>query len=139
MELTTLVSYGTEACDPASSEPPVVHARAALFVRLPIVPIGVMIRVGGIVQKGDTEMSTSVLNELMQKIDLLTPEEQLWLITHLAERVRTAQPMAKPRRKWREIRGITPYPLVGEDAQVWVTRSRLEGTERREKQWRPEA
>ena len=84
-------------------------------------------------------MTAGILNELMQQVDLLTPEEQLWLIAHLAERVRTARPLAKPRRKWREIRGVAPYPLVGEDAQAWVRRSRLEGTQHREKQWGREA
>ena len=84
-------------------------------------------------------MTMSALNELIQKADTLTPDEQLRLIAHLAERVRATRSVSKPRRKWREIRGIAPYPLVGEDAQVWVSRSRREGTEHRERQWRGEA
>ena len=32
-------------------------------------------------------------------------------------------------RYWREIRGAAPFPLAGEDAQAWVSRSRLEDNE----------
>jgi len=43
-----------------------------------------------------------------------------------------------PRRKWGEIAGTAPYPLVGEDAQDWVSRTRLEGDQERQAQWNPE-
>jgi hypothetical protein len=84
-------------------------------------------------------MATSTLDELLRKADALTSDEQLWLITQLAEKVRAARPGAKPRRKWREIAGTAPYPLAGEEAQDWVTRTRLEATEQREARWRREA
>jgi len=29
-------------------------------------------------------------------------------------------------RKWTEIAGAAPHPLVGEDAQAWISRGRLE-------------
>ena len=35
------------------------------------------------------------------------------------QRIEKKQP-----RKWEEIRGKAPYPLVGEDAQTWVSRNR---------------
>jgi len=79
-------------------------------------------------------MTTSVLNEAIQKAKALTPDEQLRLIAHLAERVRVTRSVSRPRRKWREIRGMAPDPLVGEDAQVWVSRSRRESVEHRERQ-----
>ena len=81
-------------------------------------------------------MATSALDELLRKADQLTPDEQLWLIAQLAEKVRAARPGAKSRRKWREIAGTAPYPLAGEDAQDWVTRTRREATENREAAWR---
>jgi hypothetical protein len=34
-------------------------------------------------------------------------------------------------RQCREIRGAAPYPLLGEDAQTWVPRTRREGDEDR--------
>ena len=35
-------------------------------------------------------------------------------------------------RAWSEIEGASTYPMVGEDAQAWVTRTRREGDEYRE-------
>ena len=84
----------------------------------------------------EADVATNTLDELLRKADQLTPDEQLVLIRHLAETVRLALPDAKPKRKWREIAGAAPYPLAGEDAQDWVTRTRLEGTEQREARWR---
>ena len=43
---------------------------------------------------------------------------------------------AKQRRSWSEIRGIAPNLLGGEDAQEWVSRTRREADEHREKQLR---
>ncbi len=40
------------------------------------------------------------------------------------------------RRNVMEFSGIVPYPLCGEDAQAWVTRTRREADEHREKQLR---
>jgi hypothetical protein len=39
-----------------------------------------------------------------------------------------------PRRAWREIRGSVSFPLCGEDAQAWVTRSRQESDGQRQQQ-----
>ncbi len=44
------------------------------------------------------------------------------------------QPNAQP--LWQDVAGLAPYPLTGEDAQDWVSRTRKEGDEEREKQWR---
>ncbi|HEV8717729.1 MAG TPA: hypothetical protein VGX03_33520 [Candidatus Binatia bacterium] len=37
---------------------------------------------------------------------------------------------------WMSVRGIAPNLLGGEDAQEWVSRSRREADEYREKQWK---
>jgi len=37
------------------------------------------------------------------------------------------------RPSWSEAAGMFEHPLVGEDAQAWVTRTRHEGDERRER------
>jgi hypothetical protein len=67
----------------------------------------------------------------------LPPAEQRQLaetiLLRLTSGVDTPQSI---RRAWREIRGGVPFPLCGEDAQAWVTRSRQEGEEQREQQWR---
>ncbi len=81
-------------------------------------------------------MDISVLKELKEKAKGLTPEENLDLIAHLIIRVRAAGIASVGRRKWGEICGKAPYPLIGEDAQTWVTKSRKESDERRQKRYR---
>jgi hypothetical protein len=81
-------------------------------------------------------MASQVLEGLIKQADALTLDEQLSLIAHLAEKARQASQAHTPRRKWREIRGVVAYPMCGEDAQAWVSRSRREADEQREKQWR---
>jgi hypothetical protein len=77
-------------------------------------------------------MSARTLKELMAQADSLTLDEQLRLAAYLVERVRSGRP---PRRKWREIRGLARPSLLGEDAQAWVSRTRREADEHRERQW----
>ena len=81
-------------------------------------------------------MDVNVLKELKEKAKRLTPEENLDLIAHLLNRVRAVGITSVDRRKWSEICGRAPYPLVDEDAQAWVTRNRKESDERRQKTWR---
>ncbi len=78
-------------------------------------------------------MTTTALTELIEKADALTPEEQLRLANHLVGRVLQHMPEAKPRRKWEDLIGLLPYPALGEDAQAYISRTRREGDERREK------
>lgn len=82
-------------------------------------------------------MSAEILETLQKQAELLTVDEQLRLVAYLAEKARAAYP-AKPRRKWAEICGAAPYPLLGEDAQAWVSRTRREADEHRERQLRYE-
>lgn len=70
-------------------------------------------------------MVSAMLKELMKRADELTPDEKLVLASHLIEQARLADD-SQPRRKWSEIRGAAPYPVVGEDAQAWVSRTRQE-------------
>ncbi len=79
-------------------------------------------------------MTSEELDELVKKAEALRPDEQLLLIAHLADRIRENYQIPKQRRKWGEICGTVPYPLVGEDAQVWVSQTRLAGDKHREKQ-----
>jgi hypothetical protein len=83
-------------------------------------------------------MSAEMLETLQKQMDLLTVDEQLRLVAYLAEKARAAYPPPRPRRKWREIRGIAKSSLFGEDAQSYITRTRQEDTEQRELQLRRE-
>ena len=78
-------------------------------------------------------MSQELLNELISKSEELNIEEKLQLMRYLSSHLQRNDSLTpKPRRKWREIQGKATYPLVGEDAQEWVSRTRQEATENRE-------
>lgn len=78
-------------------------------------------------------VASKKLTDIMKQVDGLSPDEQLELISHLAQKARQAYGEPKSRRKWSEIYGAAPYPLTGEeDAQDWVTRTRREADEHRE-------
>jgi hypothetical protein len=75
-----------------------------------------------------------------QHIKPLPAAERLRLVEKIVSDLATQSAVGEPpmRRHWREICGAAPYPLVGEDAQAWVSRTRREADEHREKQWRRE-
>ena len=75
-------------------------------------------------------MTTETVDDLRRKAETLTADEQLQLASFLVELARKAYPHATP-RKWRELQGRAQYPLAGEDAQAWVSRTRREADERR--------
>ena len=78
-------------------------------------------------------MTTTMLHELIEKADALSPEEQWLLANHLVSRALRQMPAAKSRRKWSDLRGALPYPALGEDAQAYISRTRREGDEHRER------
>ena len=72
---------------------------------------------------------------ILDRVQNLTPEQQeevLNFIDFLQFKGQKQDVDQKKRRKWADIQGKAPYPLVGEDAQVWVSRNRREETENRE-------
>jgi hypothetical protein len=80
-----------------------------------------------------------LLQSLLEQAEQLVPEEKLELISHIAEQLKArasidekAQSPPSPKRKLSEFRGIVQHPMLGEDAQEWVSRTRREGTEHRE-------
>ena len=74
-------------------------------------------------------MSTGVLQDLIRQVDELTTDERLRLLAYLGDKVRQGQSEGG---NWLDLCGLVPYPLVGEDAQAWVSRTRRESTEHRE-------
>lgn len=81
-------------------------------------------------------MASMTVLELAKHAELLAPEDQLYLIARLADKAQHAYRQQTPRRKWRDICGAAPYPLTGEDAQTWVSRTRTENDVEREHRWR---
>jgi hypothetical protein len=90
---------------------------------------------GAAIFNGELIMETQALKEIKKKTEILTVEENLELIAHIVGKIRKIRAESVKRRKWSEIYGIAPYPLVGEDAQTWVTRTRHEANTNREKKW----
>ncbi|KYC43325.1 hypothetical protein WA1_14680 [Scytonema hofmannii PCC 7110] len=78
------------------------------------------------------------LEKILSEIEQLTPEEQLTVMGQLVEHVKKHINQIQPKRKWSDLKGMAPYPLLGEDAQEWVSRTRQEGDEHRERLLRGE-
>ena len=69
---------------------------------------------------------SSLLEQILQEIEQLSPEEQKQLSERLAERIKTFETVGQPKRSWQELRGIAPNILGGRDAQEWVNELRDE-------------
>ncbi len=67
----------------------------------------------------------TLYDDILNQTRRLTPDEQLRLIAYLSEQTRLArtQESTEPKR-WEDMRGAAPYPLIAEDAQEWVSTSR---------------
>lgn len=79
-----------------------------------------------------------LLEKICSEIEQLTPEEQLTVMGYIVERVKKHVTQPQPKLKWSDLKGMAPYPLFGEDAQEWVSRTRQEGSEHRERLLRGE-
>jgi len=80
-------------------------------------------------------MSDAVKEVIRQAEGLSASEKREVAMALLAQTQEIGTQM--PRRKWMEIRSIAPYPLMGRDAQEWVSQSREASDRDREQQWRP--
>ncbi len=78
------------------------------------------------------------LEKILSEIEQLTPQEQLTVMTHLLESLKKHINQTQPKRNWSDLKGMAPYPLLGEDAQEWVSRTRKQGDEHRERLLRGE-
>ena len=86
-----------------------------------------------------------LLQEVLKQVEKLSPGERLELIQQVAEGLKKAELVdgtsaenLKPKRKWSDLKGMAPSPMMGEDAQEWVSRTRWEGDEHRERVLRGE-
>src|SRR5882672_7741447 len=71
---------------------------------------------------------------------LISAEERLRLVERIVHQLSAASAGNEPHERydWMSLRGIAPNLLEGEDAQSWVSRTRSEADEDRERQWRRE-
>ncbi|MBW4646325.1 MAG: hypothetical protein KME23_25595 [Goleter apudmare HA4340-LM2] len=71
------------------------------------------------------------LQQMFSEIDQLTPEDQLKVMGYLVERIKQHVIQVQSKRKWSDLKGMASYPLLGKDAQEWVSQTRREGDEHR--------
>ncbi|RAQ41081.1 hypothetical protein B9S53_14630 [Arthrospira sp. O9.13F] len=79
-----------------------------------------------------------LLQNLLQQVAQLSYEERLELISGVAQSLNSQPHQTSPKRKLSVFRGLVKHPFFGEDAQEWVTRTRREGDEHRERVLRGE-
>jgi hypothetical protein len=68
---------------------------------------------------------------VLKEAEALARQDQLLLVERLIARLRASEASARPRPRWEDLAGTAPYPLCGEDAQAWVSRTRQESDEHR--------
>jgi hypothetical protein len=78
------------------------------------------------------------LQQVLNDVDRLPLTDRIQVMTHVIESIKEYIPTepVKSTRKWSDLKGMATTPLVGEDAQEWVSRSRREGDEHRESLFR---
>jgi hypothetical protein len=85
-------------------------------------------------------MMSPQLQQVLSDIDRLSPADRMQVITHAIESIKEYVPTepVKSVRKWSDLKGMVKAPLMGEDAQSWVSRTRQQGDEHRESLLRAE-
>jgi hypothetical protein len=75
-------------------------------------------------------MALQEIDQILKRAYKLTPSERLLLANRLIQGVRsdvnTSARKRRIRRKWRDAIGLLPYPALGIDAQLYISRSRSE-------------
>ena len=76
-------------------------------------------------------MAAQDYDRVLREVEALNPDDQRRLIQDISDRLRTRREPGKKRPRLEDLAGTAPYPLCGEDAQTWVSRTRDEADERR--------
>jgi hypothetical protein len=75
-----------------------------------------------------------LLDTVLNQVEKLSAEERLELVQKVAEGLKSKPQSTSEKPKWADLRGMAPYPLMGEDAQQWVSRTRRESDDYRAKE-----
>jgi hypothetical protein len=81
---------------------------------------------------------TVSLDHVADLASQLPQSDQLRLVERIARELAAGSPPEPPSepRRWQDIRGLVAHPYVAKDVQTWVSQSRHEADEQREKQHR---
>jgi hypothetical protein len=77
------------------------------------------------------DMAAPTYEQILREAEALPREERQRLIEELAAHLRTEEAPTEPRLRWEDFAGTAPYPMCGEDAQAWVSRTRQESDDGR--------
>lgn len=72
-----------------------------------------------------------LLESLLQQAYQLPRDEKLILIRQVTAQLRELESSSTRKHRLSEFRGMVSHPVMGEDAQVWVTRTRQAETAHR--------
>lgn len=75
-------------------------------------------------------MASPAYERILKEAEALARPEQVQLVERLLARLRASESPARLPPRWEDLAGSAPYPLCGEDAQDWVSRTRQESDER---------
>lgn len=75
-------------------------------------------------------MNAQTYEEVLQQAEKLPPSARLLLIERLIHNLRATEAEVVDAPAWEDYAGSVPYPLCGEDAQEWVSRSRRGANQR---------
>jgi hypothetical protein len=80
------------------------------------------------------------LQQVLSDIDKLSPIDRIQVMNHVIDSIREYIPTQSVglTRKWSDLKGMASAPLMDEDAQEWVSRTRREGDNHRESLLRSE-
>lgn len=76
-------------------------------------------------------MASAIYAKILEEAKLLSTDERKQLIEDLVDYLDAGKTQSQPTPRWEDLIGTAPYPLCGEDAQEWVTRTRRESDEQR--------
>jgi hypothetical protein len=79
-----------------------------------------------------------LLEEVLRQAEQLAPEERLALVQKVMEGLEKPAAIVQQKARWSDLKGLAPYPMMEEDAQEWVSRTRREADEHRERVLRRE-
>ena len=63
------------------------------------------------------------LERIIESINKLSASEQLVVVNHISARLKKDR-ATETQLRWLDLVGTVPYPMLGEDAQEWVSGSR---------------
>lgn len=78
-----------------------------------------------------SDMATLTIDELVESAERLSTEQLETLVERLKVALRAKREFHGKRLRLEDLAGTAPYPLCGEDAQAWVSRTRAESDEMR--------